>query len=748
MQRMEDNGNGGADQTTVAGIREANSEQLLGLKRIEVRAPGVSPHTAELFADWLHQLAREAGGFDATGAREEIASVDGSPVRWSRSRFTLYPVYVERLAVVADDAFQAGEDFVPVPVRLRGGAPGEWTVPARVLSDGPDCYVHHRAGWARLFESASRAALRLGGGLALNVLDIPREALVSGAVDLRPLSLHALAADGSACDRGNPAAQAAVANAFWQTFWATGALRSERGATFPVAFLPVDRAAPCEFEGPFRERYVSMNRRFFGRTAILAHLNEVLTRNRALFLDTRENCFCIAADFEPAAHDVTVADVRLSLDELNRTGFVDAFTGQNRETFAGWREREAALGAAARVPLTFAPANESALPEHCRAGSDTTRFVRIHRVVPYAGCAFLSEVVNHTEDLRTTGKIRGFDEPILAATNSTFFLNFPEEYAALHSAMNDPVSLLVEEGRTLQIRTVRRAAFVLSTDGEASITTRAGNGLLSDILIYEGESQAATAFTRADRPLRENKFGPLFFGSVVIGRDIVETFEEMATEIPANAWLVGDSEAYGGAVDPRHVADARIPARDGRGEVPVRHAFAVGPLLVEDGVEVPLGETREEFHPIVLRETPSFQDSANLARTQLAPAFLDCESKGVPPTRFPHDWDQTRAPRSAIGVRADGSVVLVVVDGRANLNHSVGVTLAELARLMRNLGCTDAMNMDGGGSSVMFVNDPRARALKLSPDLRDGVVNLPSDLGGVERLLPVPLIVSLRKTGR
>ncbi len=116
----------------------------------------------------------------------------------------------------------------------------------------------------------------------------------------------------------------------------------------------------------------------------------------------------------------------------------------------------------------------------------------------------------------------------------------------------------------------------------------------------------------------------------------------------------------------------------------------------------------------------------------------------MPPTRFPYDWNVTRAPRSAIGVREDGSVVIAVVDGRADVSHSVGATLAELAEIMKGLGCRQAMNMDGGGSSVMFINSDEARDAKLRESLRDGIVNLPSDLGGNERLLPVPLVVVKR----
>jgi hypothetical protein len=184
--------------------------------------------------------------------------------------------------------------------------------------------------------------------------------------------------------------------------------------------------------------------------------------------------------------------------------------------------------------------------------------------------------------------------------------------------------------------------------------------------------------------------------------------------------------------------------------VQIRHAFAVGPLLVQDGEIVPLGESKEEFLPIEVKESPSFDEGAELPRTVLPRAIRQAPRRGVPPTRFPYDWNLTRAPRTAIGIRADGSILLVVVDGRARLPHSVGATLAELATLMKNLGCRAAMNMDGGGSSVMFVNDPQSYERKLSPELQPGVVNLPSDLGGVERLLPVALVVAKRghSTGR
>ena len=59
-------------------------------------------------------------------------------------------------------------------------------------------------------------------------------------------------------------------------------------------------------------------------------------------------------------------------------------------------------------------------------------------------------------------------------------------------------------------------------------------------------------------------------------------------------------------------------------------------------------------------------------------------------------------PRTAAGYRNNGELVLLVVDGRQV--DSRGVDLQELAILMRDLGCVEAINLDGGGSSAMVVD--------------------------------------------
>ena len=90
-------------------------------------------------------------------------------------------------------------------------------------------------------------------------------------------------------------------------------------------------------------------------------------------------------------------------------------------------------------------------------------------------------------------------------------------------------------------------------------------------------------------------------------------------------------------------------------------------------------------------------------------------------TTLPMRTDKTfvtdRHNRTAIGVKPDGTVLLLVVDGRTK--QSEGLSLQDLTRLMRWLGCSEALNLDGGGSTTMYVrNFPHG-----------GLVNHPSDNG-------------------
>lgn len=87
----------------------------------------------------------------------------------------------------------------------------------------------------------------------------------------------------------------------------------------------------------------------------------------------------------------------------------------------------------------------------------------------------------------------------------------------------------------------------------------------------------------------------------------------------------------------------------------------------------------------------------------------------------------SRVNRTGAGFTADGKLILIVVDGRGQ-NNSRGYTLSEFAKKFISLGCTDAMNLDGGGSSCIVGAEGE-------------VLNSPSDSGG-ERAVSSAIVIT------
>ena len=77
--------------------------------------------------------------------------------------------------------------------------------------------------------------------------------------------------------------------------------------------------------------------------------------------------------------------------------------------------------------------------------------------------------------------------------------------------------------------------------------------------------------------------------------------------------------------------------------------------------------------------------------------------------------DRSRAPRTAVGIREDGSVILYTIDGRQQ-DYSAGLSLQETAQRLQKLGCVEAGALDGGGSTVLHAQsagdeETKARSL-------------------------------------
>lgn len=96
---------------------------------------------------------------------------------------------------------------------------------------------------------------------------------------------------------------------------------------------------------------------------------------------------------------------------------------------------------------------------------------------------------------------------------------------------------------------------------------------------------------------------------------------------------------------------------------------------------------------------------------------------------FNKGFAEGRHPRTMIGDAADGTIWLVTVDGRQP-QLSVGMTLEELRTLAHRLGLVNALNLDGGGSTTMWVRDGGKKS----------VVNSPSDLAGPRKVSDALLV--------
>ncbi len=90
--------------------------------------------------------------------------------------------------------------------------------------------------------------------------------------------------------------------------------------------------------------------------------------------------------------------------------------------------------------------------------------------------------------------------------------------------------------------------------------------------------------------------------------------------------------------------------------------------------------------------------------------LLDGEVCGFDPES---KFNKTRHPRSFIGLNRDGDIYLVVVDGRFK-GQADGASISELVQIARWLGLSDALNLDGGGSSAVWTSET-------------GIINYPCD---------------------
>jgi hypothetical protein len=154
-----------------------------------------------------------------------------------------------------------------------------------------------------------------------------------------------------------------------------------------------------------------------------------------------------------------------------------------------------------------------------------------------------------------------------------------------------------------------------------------------------------------------------------------------------------------------------------------RPAKVTGPAVTDGEKWGPAEKARAAFM-IDAKGKPSImavKDPPSDAQQVIAGSDVIVQNgKNVAPPSDKPGFARGPHPRTAVGIRDEGkTLVLVVIDGRKK-GVAVGMSLKETAEVMLKYGCTDAVNLDGGGSSMLGIRDPKTGKVEVKNHPSDG----------------------------
>lgn len=264
----------------------------------------------------------------------------------------------------------------------------------------------------------------------------------------------------------------------------------------------------------------------------------------------------------------------------------------------------------------------------------------------------------------------------------------------------EPVGILTIGGKLLSEPVNNRAALAVGDDGKQIHLLIAHITIESELLVGGKTSRAINGFNRPRGKDELIVFTPEFHRTTLTAADGLEVLINDNRIAAINDNSGSRQIPQSGFVISAHGASREWAIRNLRQGARVQIKSAIKP-------EPPIG-----FKPdFVLGAGPLLVSNGKKVFAAEA-------------GRYSESLYRLRHPRTAIGWRSDGKLILLTVDGRQK--QSVGMTIDELANLMLEFDCVEAMNLDGGGSTTMVV--------------KGKVVNHPSDATG-ERAVSDALLV-------
>ncbi|MFI5860752.1 phosphodiester glycosidase family protein [Streptomyces sp. NPDC051546] len=312
----------------------------------------------------------------------------------------------------------------------------------------------------------------------------------------------------------------------------------------------------------------------------------------------------------------------------------------------------------------------------------------------------------HSKELAQSTTVRELAEQsgARAAVNGTFFdIATGRHHAGFEG---DPLGLYAEKGKILSEASNGRAALLLGYEQGRLVARVEETQTLGRLFAEDGAQRELDGVNRVpgrilgcggvggDRiATTEEPMDDPYSGLCTDVDEIVQFTEEWSSRTPPgpprSAEAVLDADGT--------VREVRVPAG---GRIPKGGStmYAIGPaagwlqghMLKGSRIEVTQEMTDGDGLAIAQPLDTAVGGSHRLLRNGVV-------------TVAPNAAGGKPQPRTVAGVKADGTLLLVTIDGR-EVGVSAGATLAEAARFLASLGAVDAVNLDGGGSTTMVVN--------------------------------------------
>lgn len=262
--------------------------------------------------------------------------------------------------------------------------------------------------------------------------------------------------------------------------------------------------------------------------------------------------------------------------------------------------------------------------------------------------------------------------------NGSFFIMDPIDCSTPYDHIGAWFGLLVKKGIVESPPLFRREALTVKNDGTVSIERpdiRSLSVRIGGQVYRHGEN--ARFCTRP-----EEMRSPAGQQALVItGRTLAAVCQDSSL-IPCSGFIICPYE-------PAELTPGESVCYEGMEDI--RFAIQVGNSIVT------AGEKTDGFHS-------TFYD------------FRDPKAIPYPPSLYPLDFHRARAARIALGADAHGQPMILWAEGAAKLGHvpgqdSCGASLSEMAQICQDAGMHWAVNLDGGGSAQLLLDNHRSLCL-------------------------------------